>query len=62
MESSARRAFVMRVSDDEMEDDIESKDGEVHDRSLVAVRRFNCDALYLRYVYFISHACAPVIY
>ncbi|KAK1578931.1 hypothetical protein Q3G72_034255 [Acer saccharum] len=47
LESSARRGFVMRVSDYEMEDDIESKDEEVHDRSLVAVRRFNCDELYL---------------
>ncbi|KAK2636620.1 hypothetical protein Ddye_031412 [Dipteronia dyeriana] len=44
VESSARRGFVMRVSGDEMEDD---KGEEVHDRSLVAVRRFNCDVLYL---------------
>ncbi|KAH7565115.1 hypothetical protein JRO89_XS09G0136600 [Xanthoceras sorbifolium] len=45
MESSARR-FVMRVSDEEMEDDIESQDEEVRDRSLMAGRRFNCDELY----------------
>ncbi|RVX04444.1 Protein GLE1 [Vitis vinifera] len=41
-------AFVMRVSDDEMED-VEREGGveEVYDRSLVAGSRFACDELYL---------------
>ncbi|KAJ4710976.1 GLE1-like protein [Melia azedarach] len=37
----------MRISDDEMEDDFQSKREEVRDRSLVAVKRFSCDELYL---------------
>lgn len=43
-------AFVMRVSDDEMED-VEREGGVegVYDRSLVAGSRFACDELYLRY-------------
>lgn len=43
------RAFVMRVSEDEVENGVESKGEEVHTRSLVAVKRFTCDELYLRY-------------
>lgn len=45
------RAFVMRISDDEMEDDFQSKREEVRDRSLVAVKRFSCDELYLKYTF-----------
>lgn len=45
-------AFVIHVSDDELENDIESKDEEVHNGSLVAVKRFTCHELYLRYVLF----------
>lgn len=41
------RAFVIRVSDDELENDIESKGEEVHSGSLVAAKRFSCDELYL---------------
>ncbi|KAL5762239.1 hypothetical protein ACOSP7_018503 [Xanthoceras sorbifolium] len=44
---SSVRSFVLRVSDEEMEDDIESQDEEVRDRSLMAGRRFNCDELFL---------------
>lgn len=50
VESNAR-AFVIRVSDDELENDNERKGEEVHNGSLVAVKRFTCDALYLRYVF-----------
>ncbi|KAH9772936.1 protein GLE1 [Citrus sinensis] len=46
VESNAR-AFVIRVSDDELENDNERKGEEVHNGSLVAVKRFTCDALYL---------------
>ncbi|KAF8390531.1 hypothetical protein HHK36_025058 [Tetracentron sinense] len=40
------RAFVMRISDDEM-DGIKSEGEDVHDRSIVAGNRFTCAELYL---------------
>ena len=46
----ALTAFVMRVSDDEME--VVEREGEVeevHDHNLVQGSRFACDELYLRY-------------
>lgn len=54
--SIARRgkSFVMRVSDDEMGDESESDNEEVSHQSLVAGRRFNCDELYLRFVFYFS--------
>ena len=42
------RPFVMRVLEDDM-DDTESEGEEGHGRNLVAVKRFHCDELYLRY-------------
>ena len=46
----APTAFVVRVSDDEMEDvERECEVEEVHDCSLVPGSRFACDELYLRY-------------
>ncbi|CAK9144528.1 unnamed protein product, partial [Ilex paraguariensis] len=43
------RAFVMRVSDDEMEElERDGEERETHGRQLVASRRFACDELYLR--------------
>ncbi|CAK9180536.1 unnamed protein product, partial [Ilex paraguariensis] len=42
------RAFVMRVSDDEMEElERDGEERETHGRQLVASRRFACDELYL---------------
>ena len=46
----ALTAFVMWVSDDEME--VVEREGEaeeVHDHSLIPRSRFACDELYLRY-------------
>ena len=41
----SRKPFIMRVSEDEIEDT--ESEGE-EDRSLVAAKRFNCDEIYLR--------------
>lgn len=46
------RAFVMRLSDDEVDVDFETQGEEVHNQGSMAVKRFGCDELYLRYVFF----------
>ncbi|OVA20560.1 GLE1-like [Macleaya cordata] len=43
----SQRAFVMRVSDDEMEDMDSDDEEEIEDRRLVIGRRFSCAELYL---------------
>lgn len=45
-------AFVMRLLDEEIDADFETQGEEVHNQGSVAVKRFGCDELYLRYVFF----------